>query len=161
MSADETTWPRTISLPGESDTARLGAVLAVQLRAGDTITLSGGLGAGKTSLARAIITALAGRAIEVQSPTFTLVQTYTELPVAVAHYDLYRLTDARELDELGFEDGAETVIRLVEWPERAEASMPDNALSIELKVAGTGRIAVFEGKAPWPERLTGIGSAAD
>ena len=84
-------------------TAALGAELALMARAGSVICLHGELGAGKTTLARSFIQALAGEEIEVPSPTFTLVQTYDATRIPVAHVDLYRLASAGELDELGLD----------------------------------------------------------
>ena len=95
----------TVTLPNEQATARFAMDIAAALEPGDLVTLSGDLGAGKTTFARALIRYLAGdEAIEVPSPTFTLMQTY-ELPrFPLVHADLYRLSGAAELAELGFDD---------------------------------------------------------
>src|ERR1043165_9783204 len=99
-------------------TAALGAELALMARAGSIICLHGELGAGKTTLARSLIQALAGEEIEVPSPTFTLVQTYETTRVPVAHVDLYRLGAPEELSELGLDELLSTHQLIVEWPER-------------------------------------------
>ena len=91
----------TVALPGEVDTAALGARLAAVARTGDAIGLRGELGAGKTTLARGFIQALTSEATEVPSPTFTLVQTYDTAKGPIAHFDLYRLKDAAEVNASG------------------------------------------------------------
>jgi len=114
---------------------RLAADLAMAAQPGDCLLLSGDLGAGKTTLARAFIRALAGDdALDVPSPTFTLVQTYATSP-PVAHYDLYRIGAPEELDELGLDEALETGIVLIEWPERAGASLPADAIGLTLEEA--------------------------
>ncbi len=91
-------------LPDEQATQRLGEDLALALRPGDCLALVGDLGAGKSTLARALIRAIAGEPdLEVPSPTFTLVQDY-ELSLPIAHFDLYRIADPDELDELGLDE---------------------------------------------------------
>lgn len=119
----------------EGGTAQLGETLAMALTAGDLVTLSGDLGAGKTVLARATIRAAAGDAeLEVPSPTFTLVQNYDDLSFGrLAHLDLYRLSDSSELGELGLDDALETGAALIEWPERAAGSFGDASLAISLE----------------------------
>src|ERR1051326_3595800 len=92
----------SLALPNETATARLMADLALLIGPGDVITLSGDLGAGKTSAARAMIRYLAGDdELEVPSPTFTLVQGYDLAAFAVIHADLYRVEDESELEEIG------------------------------------------------------------
>jgi hypothetical protein len=121
----------TVALADERATHRLMADIAGLIEPGDLITLSGDLGAGKTTFARALIRHLAGdETIEVPSPTFTLMQAY-ELPrFALVHADLYRVTSPSELAELGFDDlGAGTVL-LLEWPDRAGSALPDDRLDI-------------------------------
>ena len=91
-------------LPDEGATTRLGEDLAMALRAGDVLALSGDLGAGKTTLARGLIRAMAGdEGLDVPSPTFTLVQSY-DTRVPLNHFDLYRLGSPDELDELGLDE---------------------------------------------------------
>jgi tRNA threonylcarbamoyl adenosine modification protein YjeE len=110
--------------------------IAGALEPGDLVTLSGDLGAGKTTFARALIRHLAGDAtIEVPSPTFTLIQTY-ELPrFALVHADLYRLSGAAELAELGFDDLPEGAVVLMEWPDRAAGVLPADRLDITFTLA--------------------------
>jgi len=147
--------PLLVALPDEAASAALARRLAPLLRAGDVVALSGLIGAGKTTFARALIRALAGdAALEVPSPTFTLVQPYPEARVPVAHFDLYRLGDGAELDELGFDDAAAGGIALVEWPERAPARFA-TALSVALAPDGDGRVATITGDEEWAARLAG------
>src|SRR4029450_12392949 len=103
--------------------------VAAVLEPGDLITLSGDLGAGKTTFARALIRYLAGDdRIEVPSPTFTLMQTYALPSFTVLHADLYRLSGAGELAELGLEDAPEGAVTLMEWPDRATGFLPSKPL---------------------------------
>jgi tRNA threonylcarbamoyl adenosine modification protein YjeE len=141
------------TLPDEKATALLGEDIAAALRPGDVLALEGDLGAGKTTLARAVIRALAGDpALEVPSPTFTLVQTY-EARLTVAHFDLYRLGSSAELDELGFGEIAADGITLVEWPERAGDRLPPDTVTIGLTHQGEGRLARISGPDAALERL--------
>lgn len=118
----------------EMATCRLGETLALALRPGDLVTLRGDLGAGKTVLARSLIRAAAGDdVLEVPSPTFTLVQSYDDMPFgSIAHMDLYRIDDAAELDELGIDEALEKGVVVIEWPERAEGLLPEPDLDIAL-----------------------------
>jgi tRNA threonylcarbamoyl adenosine modification protein YjeE len=132
-------------LPDEAATGRLGEDLAMALKTGDVLALRGDLGAGKSTLARALIRVLADDAgLEVPSPTFTLVQSYGT-PVPVHHFDLYRLADASELDELGFDEAVATGAALVEWPERAAGRLPASTITVELLSEGEGRLARLSG----------------
>jgi N-acetylmuramate 1-kinase len=110
--------------------------IALALEPGDLVTLSGDLGAGKTTFARALIRHLAGdETIEVPSPTFTFIQSY-ELPrFPLAHADLYRLSGAGELAELGFDDLPEGAVVLMEWPDRAAGLLPPDRLDITFTLA--------------------------
>jgi N-acetylmuramate 1-kinase len=120
----------TVALATEQATRRLAMDVAAILAPGDLVTLSGDLGAGKTTFARALIRHLAGdERLEVPSPTFTLVQTYALPRFAVVHGDLYRVSGPRELLELGFED-AEGAAVLLEWPDRMGDSLPADRLDI-------------------------------
>jgi tRNA threonylcarbamoyl adenosine modification protein YjeE len=144
----------TLNLPDEDATALLAADVAMILRAGDVIALSGGLGVGKTTFARALVRALAGDpALEVPSPTFTLVQAYATAPLAVSHFDLYRLSGPDELAETGFADAAAEGAVLVEWPDRAGDLLPADRLTVTLEIAGVGRRATLSGTGTWPARL--------
>jgi N-acetylmuramate 1-kinase len=121
----------TVTLANEQATARFAVDIACALEPGDLVTLSGDLGAGKTAFARALIRHLADDAtIEVPSPSFTLLQTY-ELPrFPVVHADLYRISGAGELSELGFDDLPENAVVLMEWAERAAGFLPPDRLDI-------------------------------
>ena len=134
-----------LDLPDEAATNRLGEDIAAVLAKGDAIALAGDLGAGKTTLARAIVRALAGDPdLEVPSPTFTLVQAY-EGSLPVLHFDLYRLESPDELEELGLEDGLESGAVLVEWPERAGELLPERAITVEIGTAASGRSVRISG----------------
>ena len=147
-----------IALPDEAATQDLGRYLANELQPGDVVALSGGLGSGKTTLARAIVRALAGdAALEVPSPTFTLMQAYETPRGTVVHADLYRIGSPEELLELGFEEVAETGILLIEWPERAGPLLKPDRLDVALALAGGGadggRIARLTASGPVAPRL--------
>jgi tRNA threonylcarbamoyladenosine biosynthesis protein TsaE len=119
-----------LALPTRRDTKRLARALAGALAAGDVVILSGALGAGKTFLVRALCRALGLEAsVRVVSPTFTLVREIDTRP-PIAHADLYRLTDATDLDQLGLSELRERGrVLLVEWGERfADALGPDRLL---------------------------------
>lgn len=144
-------WMRELD---EAGTARLAELIALKIRLGDTVALYGDLGAGKTTLARALIGALLGEtAPEVPSPTFALLQTYATPRLTVSHFDFYRLSGADEARELGFEEALQTGAVIVEWPERAASLLPDD------------RIEVVLAEAADPQRrqvtVRGVGAAAD
>ncbi|ASY64828.1 TsaE protein, required for threonylcarbamoyladenosine t(6)A37 formation in tRNA [Sinorhizobium sojae CCBAU 05684] len=126
-------------LKDEAATIELAEDLALALKAGDCVGLSGDLGAGKSTFARAFLRAMADDAtLEVPSPTFTLVQSY-ELRIPVAHFDLYRLGDASELDEIGFDEALSVSICLIEWPEKAEGALPADRMTLTFTHEGEGR----------------------
>lgn len=137
----------TVALPDLAATAALGAAIAGQLDRGDAVLLKGDLGSGKTTLARAILSAL-GVDETVPSPTFTLVQTYETPRFPVSHYDLYRLKRPSELDELGLDEALDDGAALIEWPERAEDRLPPGALTVHL-LADRERRATLAGPARW------------
>jgi tRNA threonylcarbamoyl adenosine modification protein YjeE len=137
-------------LPDLGATQVLGARIAGALRPGDTVALSGDLGAGKTTLARAILASL-GVTEAVPSPTFTLVQSYDTPHLSVSHYDLYRLKSEGEMDELGLEDALELGAALIEWPERAGNRLPRERLTVTLRAAPEGRRADLSGPSRWRE----------
>ncbi len=139
--------------------ARFGAGLG----AGDVVLLSGPLGAGKSHFARALIQArlaALGRAEDVPSPTFTLVQGYDLDTVALWHADLYRLAHPDDCDELGLAEAFDTAICLVEWPERLGPMAPPDALWLTLAPCAAGRRLRFDGPAArWAGRLPGAAVA--
>jgi tRNA threonylcarbamoyl adenosine modification protein YjeE len=136
----------SIFLADDAATAAFGEDLALTIRAGDCLALSGDLGAGKTALSRALIRALANDAeIEVPSPTFTLVQTY-DLRIPVGHFDLYRLGDESKLAELGLDETLEKGVALVEWPDKAGDSLPKRSIRIAITHEGSGRRLTIEAR---------------
>jgi tRNA threonylcarbamoyl adenosine modification protein YjeE len=151
------TGPATFSLAlaNETATASLMADLALLIGAGDVITLSGDLGAGKTAAARALIRYLSSDdSVEVPSPTFTLAQSYDLPAFPLVHADLYRINDASELEEIGLSPLPEGTVALIEWPERAPAALPQDRIDIALNhrpaLGSTARAA----------EITGYGKAA-
>jgi tRNA threonylcarbamoyladenosine biosynthesis protein TsaE len=132
-----------IFLADDAATAALGAQLAAALKPGDLVLLSGGLGAGKTALARSIVRTLVGDSrLDVPSPSFALVQPYEVNGRPLLHADLYRIRDPREIDELGLFDRPDAIV-LVEWPERAPelAAQATLSIAIEVPAEGNGRVA--------------------
>jgi tRNA threonylcarbamoyladenosine biosynthesis protein TsaE len=123
-------------LASDSDTAAVGAKLAVAARRGDVIAISGALGVGKTTLVRGYLAAL-GYADEVPSPSFAIVQPYETLDPPAWHVDLYRLENRSEIAELGL-DSANDGVMLVEWPERAGQNAWPYALMLTLDFTATG-----------------------
>lgn len=141
-------------LADESDTLALGAKLAALARPGDVVALSGGLGAGKTTLARGLLAAL-GLPGEAPSPTFAIVQTYgpPETRLQVAHIDLYRLDDPGDAAELGLDDLRYDHLLVVEWPERLGAHLWRDALQLRLEpVPAGGRRLTAEVPPSWEAR---------
>ena len=126
----------SIALANELATRRLAIDLTSILKPGDLVTLSGDLGAGKTAFARALIRHLAGDdTLDVPSPTFTLVQTYALPRLSVVHADLFRVGQASELTELGFDEAAADSVMLLEWPDRAADALPPDRLDIAFTLA--------------------------
>jgi tRNA threonylcarbamoyladenosine biosynthesis protein TsaE len=140
-------------LGDEAATLAAGAALAGQLRAGDVVTMTGDLGAGKTTLVRGLLQTL-GHEGEVPSPSFAIVQPYEDIDPPVWHADLYRLNDRSELAELGLDSLGDGIL-IVEWPERAGEGAWPNALRLSLEILGPSRRrltaqvpAAWEGR--WP-----------
>ena len=130
-----------------------GARIAARLEPGDVVALEGGLGAGKTTLARAIIAAL-GHEGEVPSPTFTILETYDALDPPLVHADFYRLERPEEAAELGLDDYREGRALLAEWPDKAGGFAHEpQCLAIALEVAGKGRVAIARGGSDWLGRM--------
>lgn len=149
---------RRHALPDLAAMERFGARLADCVRAGDVIALEGGLGAGKTTLARALIAAL-GHESEVPSPTFTIIETYDapSMRVPAVHADFYRLKDPGEMEELGLDEYREGAVLIAEWPDHAGGFAHEPAcLTVRLEMAGkeggAGRIAIVQGGPAWQGR---------
>jgi len=132
------TLPLSFTLRDADETARLGRWFAAYLRAGDCLLLEGPIGAGKSHFCRALIQARLGRAEDVPSPTFTLVQTY-QADIEIWHADLYRLSHPDEVLELGLEAAFDTGICLIEWPDRLGRHAPPHALRLRFQQEGEGR----------------------
>lgn len=147
--------PRHFDLPDEAATRALARRLAVVLRPGDVVALHGDLGAGKTAFARALIRALVGdEGEEVPSPTFTLVQTYALPDATVWHFDLYRLSEANEVIELGWEEARQGIV-LVEWPDRLGPLLPADRFDLTLGFGASpdARVATLAGHGAAARRL--------
>ncbi|OCC25078.1 tRNA (N6-adenosine(37)-N6)-threonylcarbamoyltransferase complex ATPase TsaE [Croceicoccus estronivorus] len=133
---------------------RFGAAIAERLRPGDVVALSGSLGAGKTTLARAIIAAM-GHVGEVPSPSFAIIESYESpmLRIPLVHADFYRLDHPDEAEQLGLDDYREGAAMIAEWPENAGGFADEpGCLSIRLEHRGEGRIATVEPGADWVSR---------
>lgn len=149
--------PAPLILPTEADTAALAARIAAVLRAGDTLLLSGPIGAGKSLFARALIRARLGNpAEEVPSPSFTLVQTYQAHGVEIWHCDLFRLTSARDVFELGLDDAIAQAICLIEWPDRLGDLAPKDALHLMFSAQSDHHQLTLRGPDPWAHRLAAV-----
>ena len=153
----------SLPLPDEQATCDVGAVLASSLpEAPDELllTLAGELGAGKTTLARALLRGL-GVTGPVRSPTYTLVEPYETRGLKLLHFDLYRLGGGDELEALGYRDlRAGSALALVEWPERGAGALGTADLSAELAYANQGRRLTLAAGTPAGERwLSGCTAA--
>lgn len=142
-----------VFLADEAATLRFGEDMALAVRRGDYVALHGDLGAGKSTFARALIRTIADDAfLEVPSPTFTLVQSY-DLRLPVAHFDLYRIADAAEIDELGFDEALSDGICLVEWPERGFGALPAEGITLTFTHEGEGRRVAINAPEPALARI--------
>jgi N-acetylmuramate 1-kinase len=151
-----TIWPR--ALEDEGAIAGFAADVAALVGPGDLVTLSGGLGAGKTAFARALIRVLTGEQdLEVPSPAFTLMQVYEGLNFPIVHADFFRIEKPRELMQLGFEEACDGALVLVEWPAHAGGFLDAGRLDIELRLdkdRGPGyRAVTLTGIGPFAARL--------
>jgi tRNA threonylcarbamoyl adenosine modification protein YjeE len=146
-----------IFLEDDTATTAFGRWMAVVLQPGDAVFLSGGIGAGKTHFARAVIRARIPQVADVPSPTFTLIQSYEGRDVTVIHADLYRLGHPDEVAELGLDEAMTTAISLIEWPERLGARAHGDALHLHFAVDGDGRCVVATGPARLLMRVGAFG----
>jgi tRNA threonylcarbamoyladenosine biosynthesis protein TsaE len=152
--ADMSAATRSIELPSLAATEALASAVAALAQPGDVILLEGPLGAGKSVFARAFLrTASGDPALEVPSPTFTLVQSYDTRIGLVHHFDLWRLDGPGGVDELGWQEVCDG-ITLVEWPDRLGPLRPEDALSVTFEINGEEtRRALLSG---WADRLERI-----
>jgi tRNA threonylcarbamoyladenosine biosynthesis protein TsaE len=142
------------------ETGGLARRIGAALRPGATLLLDGGVGAGKTHFARALIQSLLLSPEDVPSPTFTLVQTYDGTSGEIWHADLYRLSSPDEVVELGLEEAFETAICLIEWPDRLGELAPPDALTLRFVADGeAGRIIDATGPEHWADILPGDNDA--
>lgn len=156
MPAGDAIW--RVDLANEAATTEFAHRLAALLGADDLVTLSGDLGAGKTTLARALIRRITGAdELEVPSPTFTLMQVYHGPSFPIVHADLYRVTRAAELAELGWDEASEGALVFVEWAERARSALAPDRLDVSLELdparGEEARIAVLTGYGAFAPRL--------
>ena len=137
----------------EAEMKAFGASLISVCDQGGVITLDGNLGTGKTTLVRGALESL-GITSGVRSPTYTLIETYPRDPLAIAHFDLYRLADPEELEYLGYRDylNADTVC-FIEWPQRAEGYLSEVGLNIHIEYAGNCRHLSFTGGNEWGDQV--------
>jgi len=140
-------------IPDENAMREFGARLIGACEHGGVITLSGELGTGKTTLVRGALQSL-GVDSGVRSPTYTLVEYYPFEQFAVAHFDLYRLADAEELEYLGYRDYLNPqTLCLIEWPQRAEGYLSATDLAIELEYDPRGRRLTLAAESDWGREL--------
>jgi tRNA threonylcarbamoyladenosine biosynthesis protein TsaE len=145
-----------MNLPDEAATARLGAAIARALKAGEAVCLSGPLGAGKSTLARALIRTLTTPEEDVPSPTFTLVQFYDGADLKIAHFDLYRLTSADEAYEIGLDEALDDGAAVIEWPERLGGRLPSDRLDVEISLDGARRRVRLTPFGAWEGHMEGL-----
>jgi tRNA threonylcarbamoyl adenosine modification protein YjeE len=148
---------RSLTLTSPENTAQIAAAIAPHLRAGDTLLLEGGIGAGKTFFCRSLIQTLLPTPEDIPSPTFTLVQTYETSEFPIWHCDLYRLTHPDEAWELGLEDAFDTALCLIEWPDRLGAEAPKSALTLTFEASDddTRLLTLHSNSTAW-QRLDGV-----
>ena len=134
----------SIVTDSEPELEAVGSTLVKSLNFGDVVFLEGELGAGKTTVSRGILRGFGYWGI-VASPTYTLLELYELTAHRVAHFDLYRITTAKDLEGIGFRDYLDgQTICLIEWPENGAEFLPTPNLRIILEYAGMGRTVRFE-----------------
>jgi len=144
-------------LADEVATAALGGAIARALRPGEAVCLSGPLGAGKSTLARALVRALTTPEEDVPSPTFTLVQFYEGPRLRVAHFDLYRLSNPDEAYEIGLDEALDDGAAVIEWPERLEGCLPADRLDVDMALEDQGRSVRLTAHGAWEGRKLEFG----
>lgn len=148
----------TFPIETEKDTLTLGGDLARVAHAGEIVTLSGPLGAGKTVFARGFITERVGSGTEVASPTFTLAHVYDSVAPPIWHFDFYRIETPQDIEELGLDEALAGGISVIEWPERAMTLLPSERLDIVLSSdVETGvRTATLSASPQWASRVDAL-----
>ena len=148
---------KTVLFSSQSETESFAKALARVLAPGDVLLLSGDVGGGKSTFARALIRHLTSPDEEVPSPTFTLVQTYESEKFPIWHFDLYRLELPEEVWELGVED-IQKGIALIEWPEKMGPYIPSEALHLTFEYGETEEERRVTLKAPvqWINRIQNL-----
>ncbi|WP_171206511.1 tRNA (adenosine(37)-N6)-threonylcarbamoyltransferase complex ATPase subunit type 1 TsaE [Ruegeria sp. HKCCA0235A] len=148
---------RSLTFKSPEETAVFARQLGTSLRPGDVVLLEGPIGSGKTHFARNLIQSLMDEPEDVPSPTFTLVQAYDTPSGEIWHCDLYRLSAAEEVDELGLTDAFDTAICLVEWPDKMGPLAPQGALTLAFETGPNNidfRRVTLSWTAPkWAEKL--------
>lgn len=153
------TYSAEFHLASPEDTALLARRLGTLLHSGDCLLLSGGIGAGKSHFARALILSRLPEPEDVPSPTFTLVQTYDLDEGELWHADLYRLADVDHIVELGLVDAMQSAITVIEWPDRLADLTPENALHIDISDPNrddTRTVHVFATNARWADVIEAL-----
>lgn len=149
--------PLTLTTRTSEETDAIARAIGARLTIGDCLLLSGGIGAGKTHFARALIQSLLDMPEDIPSPTYTLVQTYMRGETEIWHADLYRLSGPQEIEELGLADAMDNAITLIEWPDRLGDYAPETALHIGFvadESDDTTRHLSFDWSAPkWADQL--------
>lgn len=147
-------------LKDEAATARLGEAIAAALQPGEAVCLTGPLGAGKSTLARALVRALTTPDEDVPSPTFTLVQFYEGARLKVAHFDLYRLSSPDEAYEIGLDEALDEGAAVIEWPQRLGSALPRDRLDVEIALSeddAESRIVRLTRHGTWDGRELDLG----
>lgn len=166
-SADPPEFRTEISLADAEATEDLAISLAPKLQAGDVLLIEGPIGAGKSHFCRSVIQnrlAALGRAEDVPSPTYTLVQVYDLEGLEIWHADLYRLTSPDDVFELGLNDAFDHAVCLVEWPDRLGAAAPEGALKLHLMpgLDPDSRTAILSAhNARWASVISGLAAGGN
>ncbi len=138
------------TLKTESELENFAQEFAKKLKASDVIALQGDLGVGKTTFSRQLIRSLLNNQdIIVPSPTFNIVQIYEATQYSIYHYDLYRIKNIFELDELGFEEAFQDNITIIEWPEIILDQIKDHAYIIKFHVNEGGSRIIEVSQTPY------------
>ncbi len=147
---------KTYPLLSQEDTKTLARGLAKITQKGDIFLLEGDLGAGKTTFARFFIRSFLGDEAQIPSPTFTLAQTYVTPQFLIWHFDLYRIEDEDELQELGLEEALSSGVSLIEWPERLGSQKPTRCITFKFEMNGDTRQVTLETFGYWETQFDSL-----